>query len=88
MVVARGRKVGTLYMTSKSKDTISVTDSSVDSKLWNRRLGHMSEKRMKLLESKEKLPNLKSVDVGLYQDCIYGKHKKVNFSKFARTSKA
>ena len=88
MIVAQGRKVGTLYMTSESRDTISIADSSVDSKLWHRRLGHMSEKGIKLLASKGKLPDLKSVDVGLCEDCIYGKHKRVSFSKFARTSKA
>ena len=43
---------------------------------------------MKLLASKGKLPDLKSVDVGFYEDCIYGKHKRVSFSKSARTSKA
>ena len=65
MIVPQGRNVGTLYMTSESRDIISVADSSVDSKLWHRRLGHMSEKGMKLLASKGKLPDLKSVDVGL-----------------------
>ena len=74
-------------MTSKSRDTISVANSLVDSKLWHRRLGHMSEKGMKLLASKGKLADLKSVNVGLCEECIYGKHKKVSFSKFARTSK-
>ena len=88
MIVAQGKKVGTLYMTSKSRDTTSVADSSVNSKLWHRKLGHMSEKVMNLLVSKGKLPDLKSVDVGLCEDCIYGKHKRVNLSKFARTSKA
>ena len=43
---------------------------------------------MKLLASKGKLLDLKLVDVGLCEYCIYGKHKKVSFSKFARTSKA
>ena len=31
MIVTQDRKVGTLYMTSESRDTISVADSSVDS---------------------------------------------------------
>ena len=88
MIVARGRKVGTLYMTKESKDTISVTDSSVDSKLWHRRLGYMSEKGMKLLAPKGKLPDLKFVDVGLCEDYIYEKNKIVYFSKFTRTTKA
>ena len=87
MIVAQGRKVETLYITSESKDTILVADSLVNSKLWHRRLGLMSQKGMKLLASKGKLQDLKSVDVGLCEDCIYRKHKKVSFSKFARTSK-
>ena len=86
--MAQGRKVGILYMTSASRDTISVADSSVDSKLWRRRLGHMSEKGMKLLASKGKLLYLKSVNAGLCEDCIYRKPKRVSFSKFVRTSKA
>ena len=75
MIVAQSRKVGTLYMTSESRDTISIADSSVDSKLWHRRLGHMSKKRMKLLASKEKLPDLKSVDVGLVKTVFMGNIK-------------
>ena len=51
-VLARGKKTGTLYMTSCPKDTIASTDTS----LWHRRLGHMSEKGMKMLLSKGKLP--------------------------------
>ncbi|RVX07481.1 Retrovirus-related Pol polyprotein from transposon TNT 1-94 [Vitis vinifera] len=37
-VLARGKKTGTLYMTSCPKDTIASTDTS----LWHRRLGHMN----------------------------------------------
>jgi len=33
------------------------------SSLWHQRLGHMSEKGMKLRVSKGKIPNLKHVDV-------------------------
>ena len=47
----------------------------------------MSEKRMKLLASKEKFPNLKHVELGLCEDCIYGKQKRVSFSKVGRTPK-
>ena len=43
-VLARGKKTGTLYMTSSLRDTIAVTDASTDTSLWHRRLGHMSEK--------------------------------------------
>ena len=48
----------------------------------------MSEKGMKLLASKEKILNLESVDLGLCEDCIYGKQKRVSFSKTVRMSKA
>ena len=51
-VLARGKKTGTLDMTSSPKDTIAVTDGSTNTSLWHRRLGHMSEKGMKMLLSK------------------------------------
>ena len=47
----------------------------------------MSETRMKVLVSKRKLPNLKSVDIGLCKDCIFGKQKMVNFSKIGKPPK-
>ena len=43
-VLARGKKTGTLYMTSSLRDTIAVANASTDISLWHRRLGHMSEK--------------------------------------------
>ncbi|RVW83913.1 Retrovirus-related Pol polyprotein from transposon TNT 1-94 [Vitis vinifera] len=41
-VLARGKKTGTLYMTSCPRDTIAVADASTDTSLWHRRLGHMN----------------------------------------------
>ena len=87
-VLARGKKTGTLYMTSSPKDTIAVADASTDISLWHRRLGHMSEKGMKMLLSKEKLPELKSIDFDMCESCILGKQKNVSFLKTGRTSKA
>lgn len=87
LVVARGFKRGTLYATAIERDTIATVDHGRDTTLWHRRLGHMSEKGMKLLASKEKLPNLKHVELGLCEDCIYGKQKRVSFSKVGRTPK-
>uniref|UniRef100_A0A2N9IBW6 Integrase catalytic domain-containing protein n=1 Tax=Fagus sylvatica TaxID=28930 RepID=A0A2N9IBW6_FAGSY len=52
MVVARGKKTGTLYMTTSPRDTIAVAEAGTDTNLWHRRLGHMSEKGMKVLLSK------------------------------------
>ena len=64
MVIARGRKRGTLYM-------VEVTDSEVNaieeeektSTLWHQRLGHLSEKGMKILASKGSIPDLKKVTI-------------------------
>ena len=61
-VLAHGKKTGTLYMTSSPRDTIAVADASTDTSLWHRRLGHMSEKGMKMLLSKGKPLELKSID--------------------------
>ncbi|PKI71267.1 hypothetical protein CRG98_008267 [Punica granatum] len=47
MVVARGKKEGTLYMTVNSHDSIALASANNDAELWHCRLGHMSEKGMK-----------------------------------------
>ena len=87
-VLACGKKIGILYMTSSLRDTIVVTEVSTDTSLWHRRLGHMSEKGMKMLLSRGKLPELKSIDFDMCESCILGKQKNVNFLKTYRTSKA
>ena len=48
----------------------------------------MSEKWMKMLLSKGKLPELKSVDFDLCESCILGKQKNVTFLETGRTLKA
>ena len=88
MVVARGKKTGTLYMTTSPRDTIAVAEAGTDTNLWHRRLGHMSEKGMKVLLSKGKLPKLKSVEFDMCESCILGKQKKVSFLKGGRTPKS
>ena len=50
--MARGRKTSTLYMTSSPRDTIAVAEAGSDVSLWHHKLGHMSEKGMKMLLSK------------------------------------
>ena len=85
---SRGKKTGTLYMTSSPRDTIAVADTSTDTSLWHCRLGYMSEKGMKTLLSKGKLPELKSIDFDMCESCILGKQKNVSFLKIGRTLKA
>ncbi|KZV18236.1 hypothetical protein F511_28102 [Dorcoceras hygrometricum] len=88
MIVARGKKTGTLYMTSSCRDTLAAVDAGANSSLWHCRLGHMSEKGMKMLMSNGKLPDLKSVEHKMCESCIFGKQRKVSFSKGGREPKA
>ena len=44
-VLARGKKTGTLYMTSSRREIIVVVEVSTGTSLWHCRLGHMSGKR-------------------------------------------
>ena len=87
-ILAREKKTGTLYMTSSPRDIIAVADASTNTSLWHRRLGHMSEKGMKMLLSKGKLLELKSIDFDMCESCILGKQKNVSFLKTGRTLKA
>jgi len=63
LIVARGKKRGSLYMTA-NEDMVVVTKAVNNSTMWHPRLGHMSEKGMKLMAAKGKLSSLKHVDVG------------------------
>ena len=86
-VLARGKKMGTLYMTSSPRDTIAVANASTDTSLWHRKLGHMSEKWMKMLLLKGKPQELKSIDFDMCESCILGKQKNVSFLKTGKTPK-
>jgi len=68
-------------MTSAFRASISVTSSKFDAKLWHQRLKHMSEKRMKVMLSKDKLPRLKSIDLDFCEDCVCKKQQRVSFLK-------
>ena len=53
MVIAKGEKVGTLYLCNGISNSVNALNSKgVDAALWNHRLGHMSEKGMKILHSR------------------------------------
>ena len=86
--MAHGKKTNTLYMTSSPKETITVAKANTDTSLWHCKLGHISEKGMKMLLSKGKLPKLKSVDFDMCESCILGKQKRVSFLKTSRIPKA
>jgi len=70
-----------------NEDMISIEEVGNNSFLWHQMIGHMSEKGMKLMFSKGKIHNLKHIDVGPCEHCIFGKQKKVNFSKTINSTK-
>ena len=73
MVVARGTKSGNLYTTAGYMNMVVVAKSASNSSLWKNRLGHVSVKEMKMLITKGVLEDLKSVDIGTYENCIMSK---------------
>ncbi|KAH9294173.1 hypothetical protein KI387_040625 [Taxus chinensis] len=88
LVVARGKKVGTLYLSTVSTDPSSIlATTGIDTTLWHHRLGHMSEKGMKILHSQGKLSDLKNIDLDFCEHCVYGKQKRVRFLKVGSTKK-
>jgi transposase InsO family protein len=80
--VAKGPKTGTLYtlktLIGKS-DLAAVTKEGNSADLWHKRLGHMSEKGLKILVGKNLLPGLKSYNLDLCEHCIYGRQRRVSF---------
>ena len=85
LVVAKDAKVGTLCLCTRNtystlvaididnavKTTVNVVRT--DSSIWHHRLGHMSEKGMKLLHSKNLLLGLKNIDLEFCENCVCGK---------------
>eukprot|EP00253_Pinus_taeda_P014388 PITA_14388 len=60
----------------------------MDVALWHHRLGHMNEKGMKILHSRNLLPRLKNVDLDFCENCIYGKQKRVKFLRVGKEKKS
>jgi len=75
-------------MMSGSGALISVASLEADAGVWHQRLRHMSEKGLKAMLSKDKLPVLKSVEINLCEDYVNEKQKRVSFSMMRKTSKA
>lgn len=57
VVVARGKKIRNLYMTSDCRDMIVVAETCAKLDLWHCILIHMSEKKMMMFVSNGKIPN-------------------------------
>ena len=74
-------------MTTNACGSIAVAASKEDPNLWHQRLGHMSEKGLKIMHSKGKLLGLQSINIDLCECCIFGKQKRVSFKTGGRTPK-
>jgi hypothetical protein len=89
LVIAKGEKVGTLYLcTGNTDSSISLASTGVDTTLWHHRLGHMSEKGMQILHKRNLFPDLKQIDLDFCEHCVYGKHKRVIFLRVRKEKKS
>jgi hypothetical protein len=89
LVIAKGEKVGTLYLcTGNTDSSISLASTGVDTTLWHHRIGHMSEKGMQILHKINLFPNLKQIDLDFCEHCVYGKHKRVRFLRVGKEKKS
>ena len=75
-------------MTTESDDVAAIATSNDDASLWHNRLGHMSQKGMKELLSKGKLPELKNVYFDMCESCVMRKQKKLSFLTGGRKLRA
>ena len=87
MIVAKGTKMRTLYLTDNKADLLAVPGVTTDPMLWHNRLGHISHKGLQVLASKGLLPKVKSVETDFCENCMLGKQKRVSFSKAGRELK-
>ncbi|CAL9235463.1 unnamed protein product [Arabidopsis halleri] len=78
----QGQKTDTFYVLRGSVLTGEVNVSVVqkdETRLWHRRLGHMSQKSMKALLKKGYLDSSKVTDLEFCEDCVYGKAHRASF---------
>jgi hypothetical protein len=55
--------------------------------LWHQRLGHMSEKGLKVLVDRKSLPSLKFLNLNFYKYCVFGKQCRQKFKTRRHISK-
>ena len=88
MIIAKGDKVGNLYVVETNDEVGDVmTDVDSDAALWHQRLGHMSKKGLQVMLNREQLPGLQSADLEFCEHCLHGKQKRVSFLKHGHDKK-
>jgi len=91
LLVMKAKKVGNLFQLegrtgSDHVSTVSEHDSS-SIRLWHQRLGHMSERGLKILADHKLLPNIRSGKLDFCKHCLFGKQNKQKFKTGKHTSK-
>eukprot|EP00253_Pinus_taeda_P034717 PITA_34717 len=90
LLVMKAKKVGNLFQlegrTGSDHASVSEHDSS-SIHLWHQRLGHMSERGLKILADRKLLPNLRSGKLDFCKHCLFGKQSKQKFKTGKHTSK-
>ena len=82
MVIMKGLRQGSLYILQGTTVTgVAAVGTADDTQLWHMRLGHMSEKGMTILGKKGCLGNASTGKLDFCDHCIFGKQKRVSFSK-------
>ena len=89
-MLAKGNKMNTLYVIEakiKKKDVnVAVKDSDIET--WHKRLGHISEKRLKTLARKRFLPSFAGTSLKTCVHCLTGKTHIVAFKSFCPSKKS
>ena len=73
LIMARGRKKGSLYVAQAKLFKKEVNIASDDMDIWHQRLGHMSEKCLNIISRKKLLPGIKGRSLTPCHDCLAGK---------------
>ena len=93
LVVMKAEKISAnLYMLLG--DTLQEADASVaaasqedSTTMWHRRLGHMSERGLKILAERKLLPGLTSVSLPFCEHCVTSKQHRLKFDRSTARSK-
>ena len=93
IVVMKAEKISAnLYMLMG--DTLQEADASIaaagqeeTTMMWHRRLGHMSERGLKVLVEQNLLPGLKSVSLPFCEHCVISKQHRLKFDRSTARSK-
>ncbi|KAL4281928.1 hypothetical protein GQ457_03G023330 [Hibiscus cannabinus] len=83
MIVARGNKQGSLYVTRgkicKGEANVACANSCLE--LWHKSLGHISEKGLQILAQNALIPEVKGKAIQPCIHCLAGKQHKVSFRR-------